>query len=112
MLHKAVNVSDRLLGEGIKIGVVNTSCPIDVCSCAVETALSTGFILTYEDHHVRTGVGCTIAKMIAGKSKCSFISMGITRYGGSAHPDRLYEDMGLSERALLENIKKELSSKE
>ena len=104
LLHKAVAVSDRLREKGVNVRVVNACEPLNVPENVVLNAARTGILVTYEDHNVRTGLGGSVAEILAGKEVCVFVRMGIKAHGGSAAPDKLYEKAGLDEESLYRTI--------
>lgn len=104
MLHKAVAVADRLKEAGIHVRVANVSEPLSLSEDCVLEAAKTGAVITYEDHNVRTGLGSIVAGKLAGKALCQFKAMGLQNHGGSAAPDALYEQAGLSESHLYRQI--------
>lgn len=107
----AVSVSDRLGPEGISVGVLAVSSPLDLDREALEEAFTTGRVITHEDHHYRTGLGSIVAAALAESGKAaSFRRLGVRAYGQSGTPDQLYEREGLSERALEASIREMLSA--
>ena len=109
MLHRAVTVSDHLSQRGIAIGVINAPSPTCLNEESVLEAAKTGLVITYEDHHMRTGLGCSVARIIAGRTLCRFITLGVTEYGGSGPPSELYAEQGLNEQQLSDIIMNALS---
>lgn len=112
LAHKAVKISDDLKGENINIGVLNVSTPVDIDEKEVINASKTGFVITYEDHNVKTGVGSMVANIYADKEiKCKLIRKGINKYGASMSPDKLYAEQGLDEENIKNIIKERLLCK-
>ena len=59
--------------------------------------MKSGAILTYEDHHRKTGLGGTIAMALAEKGhRVRFRSLGVHRYGDSGASNDVIAGMGLS----------------
>lgn len=104
MVHKAVNVAERLKQEGICVRVINVSEPLALTQDWVLDAAQTGIVITYEDHNVRTGLGSIVASKLAGRILCQFKQMGLQEHGGSACPDSLFERAGLSEDDLYREL--------
>lgn len=113
LTHRAVSVADRLAAENIHVGVLNMTCPLSLDEGALRTAAATGAILSYEDHHIRTGLGALVAACLAEAGlTCRFRRMGVTRYGGSGSPDDLYRDQGLDEDSLACTVRVIVEGKE
>lgn len=69
----------------------------------------TGFILTYEDHNVHTGIGNVIAEaLLEGGYKVKFKKLGVKEYGLSGKPDALYKFQGLDVDSVVDLILREL----
>ncbi|HDN97618.1 MAG TPA: transketolase, partial [bacterium] len=97
MVQRAIKIYEELKKEGIIIGILNFSCPTVVDEEMIEKAISTNFIITYEDHNVDTGLGCTVGMYLLEKGyKGKFFRFGIKDYGGSGKPDDLFEKMGIN----------------
>lgn len=108
--HRAVRVWEILRAEGIDIMVVNISCPFDLDRELLALAASTGLIITYEDHHVETGLGAEVAKFLAeGGFSVGFRRLGVRRYGLSGTPEELYRLEGLDEASVVKVIKEEVA---
>ncbi|MGB9678024.1 MAG: transketolase C-terminal domain-containing protein, partial [Candidatus Ratteibacteria bacterium] len=106
MVYRAIKVHEKLKEEGIDIGIMNFSCPVVIDEEKIKTALDTGLLITYEDHHIDTGIGATIALYLSEKSiKVKFLRFGIKNYGLSGNPDELFKEEGLSPENLIEKIK-------
>ncbi|MCM8833060.1 MAG: transketolase, partial [Candidatus Omnitrophica bacterium] len=72
----------------------------------IKIAINTGFLITYEDHHIDTGLGATISIYLAENGiKVKFLRCGIKNYGASGNPDELFKKQGLSPEDLVDTIK-------
>ena len=109
MVSRALRAWRALKEEGIEVMVINISCPFDPDRELLKVAASTGLIITYEDHHVETGLGAEVAKVLAEEGwKVRFRRMGITSYGLSGTPEELYRSQGLDEGALIKAVREEV----
>jgi transketolase len=109
MAHRALRTARRLEAEGIRVGVLNLSCPSSLDEESLRKASETGLIVTYEDHLVRTGIGSLVGTWLAESGlSCRFRRMGIQGYGDSAPPDSLYLAAGLDEESLSNMIRKSI----
>ncbi len=106
---RAVEAADRLRADGLAIGVLNISCPLALDREALRDAAATGHVITYEDHHVRTGLGALVGAFLAEEGlPCLFRRLGIMRYGASGAPDDLYRMQGLDVESLREQVRRSL----
>ena len=113
VVHRAVNASKMLSADGVKIGVLNIPTPAETDREAVLKAAETGLIITYEDHNIKTGISGTIAKILCESGvRCKFICMGVSKYGSSMPPEKLYKEQGLDEESLKNIILKSLNKGE
>jgi transketolase len=112
MLHKAVEAWDILKEKGISARIYNVSCPLEVDSEIVVDAAETNLIVSYEDHIVTTGIGCTLSQVIAAhKVTTGFIQIGVRQLGGSADADSLYRKHSLDTHSLVAAIVNHLRAK-
>lgn len=112
MVHRAVKIADTLKNQGISIGVLNVSSPVDMDEEEVIKAADTGLIVTYEDHNVRTGIAGVVSGILCkNEICCKFAARGITGYGASASPDELYRKQGLNEESIMLEIKEFIKKK-
>jgi len=66
-------------------------------------------IITYEDHHIQTGLGSLVANFLAGQSsRIRFRKLGVTQYGSSGKPDDLYRMQGLDVESLVQVVMDEI----
>jgi transketolase len=112
MVYKAVQAWDKLNERGITVQVINISCLSDLDREAIIKAAKTGIIITYEDHHIQTGLGSLIANFLAEYGLgIRFRKLGITQYGSSGKPDDLYKIQGLDVESLVKAVVEMVSSK-
>ena len=105
LVHRALKIAWELEAEGIAIGVLNISTPIDIDREQIIKAAETGTIITYEDHNVKTGIGNYVARILCESGvNCKLLCKGVSKYGSSMPPEKLYAEQGLDE----ENMKKEI----
>ncbi|SMG27083.1 transketolase [Dethiosulfovibrio salsuginis] len=107
MTSAALEARAILEREGKKVKVYAVSCPLEVDMEALDEAVSTGYVVTLEDHCYRTGMGSLWARAAAEAGLCAKWSfMGVHRYGDSGPSDQVYDAMGLSPLAVADRIKK------
>ena len=112
MVHKAIQAWQKLRENGVAVQVLNISCPSDLDSEAVLKAAETGALITYEDHHIQTGLGSLIANFIAERGlRVRFRKLGIKQYGSSGKPDELYRSQGLDVESLVQVVMEETKKK-
>ena len=112
VVYRAVQASEKLRAKGLGVQVVNISCLSDLDTEAILRAAKTGTVITYEDHHVHTGLGSIIGSALA---ECGvsvrFRKMGISQYGSSGKPDDLYKMQGLDVDSLVKVVMEEIKKK-
>jgi transketolase len=112
MVYRAVQAWEKLREKGVGVQVLNISCLSDIDIDAILKAAKTGVMITYEDHHTRTGLGSLIAGVVAEHGVTTrFRKMGITQYGSSGKPDDLYKMQGLDVDSLVKAVMEEIEKK-
>jgi len=110
MVHKAIQAWQKLREKGAAVQVLNISCSSDLDSEAILKAAKTGILITYEDHHIQTGLGSLIANFIAERGlRVRFRKLGIKQYGSSGKPDELYRSQGLDVESLVQAVMEEVN---
>lgn len=105
MVYRAVEAWKKLKEKGIEVQVLNISCLSDPDVDAVLKAARTGRVITYEDHHIQTGLGSLVANIIAEHGlPVRLRKLGVTRYGSSGKPDDLYRMQGLDVDSLVKAV--------
>jgi transketolase len=98
MVYRAVEASDALAAQGFGLRVVNASSlkPFDR-DCILLAAREVGCLLTYEDHHVDTGLGAIVAGAVADAGLAVKLRrLGVSKYSTSGVPDDLFAAQGLA----------------
>jgi len=112
MVYKATQAWEKLREKGVAVQVINFSCLSDLDSEAILKAAKTGILVTYEDHHIQTGLGSRVANFIAMHGLgIRFRKLGIKQYSGSGKPDELYRLQGLDVESLVRAVLEEIEKK-
>jgi transketolase len=112
MVYRAVQAWQKLREKGVETQILNISCLSDLDVEAILRAAETGIVITYEDHHVQTGLGSLVANFLAGYGLgIRFRKLGISHYGSSGKPDDLYRMQGLDVENLVQTVLEEVSKK-
>jgi transketolase len=112
MVYRAAQAWERLREKRVEVQVLNISCLSDLDIEAILKAAKTGTVITYEDHHVQTGLGSLIGNVLADSGiSVRFRKMGITQYGSSGKPDDLYRMQGLDVESLVQAVLEEIGKK-
>lgn len=102
---RAVRAWEMLAEKGIRVKVYNFSCPLATDMKALEDAAKTGTVITFEDHHVGSGLGNVVAERIAQSGlRPKLIRLGIPSYACSGTPDDLYRMYGLHQDSLANTV--------
>jgi transketolase len=113
MVYRAVQAWQKLKEKGVEVQVINISCLSDLDKGPILKAAKTGTIITYEDHHIQTGLGSLIANFLAEQGLgIRFRKLGITKYGSSGKPDDLYRMQGLDVEGLVQAVMGEIEKKQ
>jgi Transketolase len=97
MAHRAMCAWETLVKQGVRPRLLHVSCPLETDEGAIEAAVRTGAILTYEDHHFRTGLAANVAmRLVERGESVRFCALGVRRYGDSGASDEVISRMGLS----------------
>ena len=109
MTVHAIEGAKMLQKDGIKPMLLNVSCPSDIDIEDLKIAGQTGFIITIEDHNVKTGIGTAVGSLLAENNiQTKFKKLGATFYSSSGKPEDLYKLAGLSPESLYNAIKETL----
>jgi transketolase len=109
MVYRAVRACQILREKGIYTQVINVSCLSELDREAILKASKTGILITYEDHHIQTGLGSLIANFIAEQGLgIRLRKLGVTQYGSSGKPDELYRMQGLDVDSLVQVVTEEI----
>ena len=112
MVYRAVQACQILRERGFYAQVINISCLSELDREVILKAAKTGIIITYEDHHIQTGLGSLIANFLAGQGLgIRFRKLGATHYGSSGKPDELYRMQGLDVGSLVQAVIEEIQKK-
>lgn len=96
MLAPTLEAARILSEQGTEVSVWSVSCPLVVDENALKEASASGFILTIEDHNIKTGMGSILASSAAQLGLRSRIKLlGVHRYGESGKSSDVYASMGL-----------------
>ncbi len=110
MLGRAVEAWEALRDLGMAPAVLHVASPQPLDESddpLLQACLRKGRVITYEDHNVRTGLGCRVANLIAMRGiSCRLMKLGVDRYGMSGTPDELYRKAGLDVETLVVRAQK------
>ncbi|MBN1444825.1 MAG: transketolase [Candidatus Omnitrophica bacterium] len=109
LVPRALKAVELLKAEGISIGIINMSCPLEIDGKVLDKAIATGLILTMEDHHIDTGLGMTVGRYLLEKKYAGkFLRRGVTRYGSSGEPEYLFKQEGMDPASVAALLKSQL----
>jgi transketolase len=111
MVHMAVTAHEQLKKNGVHARIYNVTAPLHIAPGIVKKAAETALIVAYEDHIVTSGLGNSIAQIIAEhRLPAKLVNVGIRQYGGSDQPEVLYKKHGLDADSLVNTIINNLSA--
>ena len=87
----AIKVYELLKEKGIKISVWHIASPTDIDEEMISQAVNNGYIFTYEDHNVHTGLGNAVAeKMVEMQKMCPLHKFGVEKYAMSGKSSDIF----------------------
>lgn len=113
MVALAMEAADQLKEEGISAQVINMGSikPIDV-DAIKQAALTTGAIVTAEEHSIIGGLGGAVAEVLGDEAPVPLERVGVKDlFGQSGKVTPLMEKYGLTANAIVAAAKKALSRK-
>ena len=108
LLHNALMAAEELAEEGIEATVINSPSvkPLDT-HAILESAVTTGAIVTVEEHQIAGGFGSAVAELLAQHHPVPMEFIGMrNRFGESGNAGELIEHFGLGIIAIKEATKK------
>ena len=106
MAYRALQAREILAKQGVSARVVHVSSPLAIDRGELKRAVSTGAVVTYEDHNVNSGLGSIVAAALLEEGvSVRFRALGVHRYGDSGNSDEVMARMGLSPASLAETAR-------
>ncbi len=108
MVEKALKAYEILKADGINARVINihTIKPIDA-ELIIKAAKETKKIVTAEEHSIIGGLGSAVLESISEECPVPVIRIGVKdTFGESGKPNELLEKYGLTEKEIVEAVKK------
>jgi len=113
MLVQAMAAAEMLKKDGVSVEVMHMPCikPIDE-KAIINSAKTTGKIVTIEEHSIIGGLGSAVAEIIAEKQPAQLVRLGLRdTFAESGEPDELFEKYGISEGHVYKSVKAILKDK-
>lgn len=113
MVDAALEASNILLEEGIKVRVINihTIKPVDV-DAIVKAASETGVIITAEEHSIIGGLGSAVCEVVSERNPVTVVRVGIKDvFGESGKPAELLKAYGLTAEDIVKAVKRGIELK-
>ncbi len=112
LTNRAVQIADQLRKENVRLQVWNISSPQKIEEAVIRQAAATGYIFTYEDHNVHTGLAaCIQAELVKYQLTVTFRAFGVYRYPVSGNSEDVYRYCYLNAETIQSEIKKLLTRK-
>lgn len=104
--YRGYLVHEILKKEGIKAGIINVPCPLDLPDELIDLVADYPLVVVYEDHHIESGLFAELSKAIVRKGlKTRIVAKGVVNYAPSGKSDELYRIMGLAPETVAQEIK-------
>ena len=113
MVPQAILAAEALQKEGISARVIDmhTIKPLDA-EAVKKAAADCGAVVTAEEHSIIGGLGSAVAEVLADKACVPFERVGIMdRFGQSGKPAMLFEEYGLTDKAIAEACRRVIARK-
>jgi transketolase len=105
MTPRLLNVAADLEKRGISVNLIHMPCVKPIDREAVIQAAKTGRIVTVENHSIIGGLGSAVAEVTAEEACCLVKRLGFQDlFLESGNDETLFDQYGLSERKILEEI--------
>jgi transketolase len=107
MTHRAVRVHEILASSGVACRVIDMPCPQALDEELMDEAARLRLVVTYEDHHLDTGLGSSVALWLADARPPRMpmlLRFGATHYESSGGSDALYARQGLDPESVADRI--------
>lgn len=107
----AVQVSDTLGGDGVRLAVGIVSTPLTLADADMVRACSSGVLLTVEDHAIATGLAASVCEWMAlNGSAARLTRIGVTGYHSSGRSADVLAEAGLDEESIAATVRAALGS--
>ena len=113
MVPQALLAADALAEKGIGVRVIDmhTIKPLDR-EAVLAAAKDCGAVVTAEEHSIIGGLGGAVAEVLADQTNVPFERVGIMdRFGQSGKPPILFEEYGLTDKAIIAACERVLARK-
>jgi transketolase len=108
MCSRSIEVYN-LLKKDLSVAVWHVACPTALSDEMLKEAARTGYIFTYEDHHVRTGLGNCVAERLAElQIPCKLKKFGVEDYAFSGSSEDVFRYSGLDSESIARKILREI----
>jgi len=113
LVYKALLAASELEKKGIKTRIINnhTIKPMDETTI-IQAAKDAGAVVTVEEHQIMGGMGSAVAEVLAKNYPVPVEFVGVEdRFGESGEPEELLKAFGLTEKEIIEAVKKVIKRK-
>ncbi|MBN2461039.1 MAG: transketolase [Candidatus Cloacimonetes bacterium] len=105
LVSYALKISDLLESRGLRTQVWNISTPLQIDEQVIFKAAATGFVFSYEDHNINTGLGSLLAeKLVHLGLSCHFHKFGVRNYAVSGKAKDVYKYCSLDPESVTAKI--------
>ncbi|TDD19091.1 transketolase [Nonomuraea diastatica] len=105
-VHEALAAAGELETTGVPVGVIDLYSvkPVD-SAVLVEAAITTGNLITVEDHRLEGGLGDAVLDAVSELGP-RVVKLAVTELPGSAKPEEQLADAGIDRHAIVEAVKR------
>lgn len=104
-----VEAADLLRREGIEVEVGIAACPLALDRAAVRYAAEAPLLATVEDHSIHTGLGASVALLLADEGVSTRVArLGVEAYQSSGAAAELFARVGLDAAGIANRLRAEI----
>jgi transketolase len=111
MVARALKIREEVMKSGRTLRVINMACVKEIDEEVMKGVAGLPWVITYEDHNVRTGIAPVIAQyLLKNGYRGRMESFGVTNYGVSGETEEALKVAGLDVDSMVASIKRLLGS--
>lgn len=103
---RALEAVESLRREGLEVALAHLATPAEIDPAFLDELARQPFLVTVEDHSVRTGLGCCLAgALFARGHRVPHLRLGVESYASSGSADDLFREAGLDSASIARRVR-------
>ena len=104
--RRAQAAVDSLRGDGLDVALVHVATPGQLDPDFIDALAQQPWIVTVEDHSIRTGLGACLAEALFSRGHVlPHLRLGVTEYAPSGSAEEVYAAMGIDVPGITESVR-------